>query len=135
MNSPLEHDHEELNKILRNLFTALDAGDAKESFRRLDLFWACLAVHIRAEHVCLFPAILRELNSSREQRCDGYAPSLNNAREAIAQLHNDHDFFMRELASAIKQMRDLHALPAARAAASLRKEQGWLLCSCESSLI
>ena len=121
INSLLEHDHEELGGILCDLFNALDRGDAEESFKRLDLFWARLGVHIRAEHLCLFPAVLNELNSGRK-RCGGGAPSLDEARQTIAQLRTDHDFFMRELASAIKQMRDLRAMPDNLTAANVLRD-------------
>ena len=118
MNSLLEHDHEKLGGILSGLFTALDVGDVEESFKRLDLFWARLGVHIRAEHLCLFPAILHKLNSGRKQ-CGGDTPSLDEARQAIAQLRTDHDFFMRELASAVKKMRDLRVPPGNQSAANI----------------
>jgi hypothetical protein len=54
----LERDHEELDGVLGELLLALDHGERDESFARLDLLWARLAIHIRAEHLCLFPAIL-----------------------------------------------------------------------------
>ena len=110
MNSLLEHDHEEIGGVVSDLLTAIDRCSVEESFRLLDLFWARLAVHIRAEHLCLFPTILNELNSSRKDHNED-AVSLDEARDAIAQLRTDHDFFMHELASAIKQMRDFLAMP------------------------
>jgi hypothetical protein len=122
MNSLLEHDHEELGAILRDLFAAIDMSDAEESFRRLDLFWARLGVHIRAEHLCLFPALLLKLNNGRKQRGGGDAPSLDEARQAIAHLRADHSFFMRELASATKQMRDLCATPDDQSAANILQD-------------
>jgi hypothetical protein len=121
MDSLLEHDHEELGTILRDLFAAIDMSDAEESFRQLDLFWARLGVHIRAEHLCLFPAILLELNNGRKQR-GGDAPSLEEARQAIAHLRADHNFFMRELASATKQMRDLCAMPGGQSSANILQD-------------
>ena len=121
MDSLLEHDHQELGRILSALFNALDAGDAAESFKRLDLFWARLGVHIRAEHLCLFPAILDELNNGRKWP-DGGATSLDEARQAIAQLRIDHDFFMRELATAVNQMRDLRAMPGQLSAADVLRD-------------
>ena len=121
MISLLEHDHEELGGILSGLSTALNVGDVEESFKRLDLLWARLGVHIRAEHLCLFPAILHELNSGRKQR-GGDAPSLDETRQAIALLRTDHDFFMRELASAVKQMRDLRAMPGSQSVANMLQD-------------
>ncbi len=43
------------------LKSALHAGDVEASHTGLDLFWARLAVHIRAEHLQLFPAIIDRL--------------------------------------------------------------------------
>src|SRR4051812_6274702 len=100
MNSLLEHDHKELDKILCGLFRVLDAGEVEEGFKRLDLFWARLGVHIRAENLCLFPAILHELNTGRKKpRVEGL--SLDGAQRAIAELRADHNFFMGELAGAV----------------------------------
>lgn len=108
MNTPLAHDHEELDEILRGFYVALDAGDVEESFNRLDLFWARLGIHIRAENLRLFPAILDALTANKESQSKG-ALTLDEARRCIAQLKGDHDFFMRELASAIKELRELRA--------------------------
>jgi hypothetical protein len=101
----LAEDHEVLDKLLSALMAALDEGDVATAFARLDLFWARLAMHIRAEHVHLFPAILRALHGDTGERADE-TPATAEAREAIAQLHRDHDFFMHKLAGAIKVMRD-----------------------------
>ncbi len=106
MNRLLEHDHRELDGVLRDLITTLDSGDIEASFRRLDFFWARLSVHIRAENLVLFPAILHNLNSDGNQCESGGAPSLDEAGQAIVQLRADHDFFMHDLASAIKLMRN-----------------------------
>jgi len=59
MNDLLGHDHTDLGESLSELFAALNAGDVEKSYERLDMFWARLAMHIRAEHLHLFPAILR----------------------------------------------------------------------------
>ena len=101
----LAEDHEALAKLLTALLAALDEGDAVTVFARLDLFWARLAMHIRAEHLHLFPAILRALDGDTGECADETAAPAE-AREAIAQLHRDHDFFMHELADAIKVMRE-----------------------------
>jgi hypothetical protein len=101
----LAEDHEALDKLLSALLAALDEGDAATAFARLDLFWARLAMHIRGEHLHLFPAILKALHADTGERADE-TPATAEAREAIAQLHRDHDFFMHELADAIKVMRD-----------------------------
>lgn len=101
----LAEDHEALDKLLSALLAALDEGDVATAFARLDLFWARLAMHIRGENLHLFPAILKAVDDDLgEQR--NKIPSPAGAREAIAQLRCDHDFFMHELAGAIKVMRD-----------------------------
>ena len=96
-------DHATLDKLIDSLLAALDEGDRALSFERLDLLWARLAVHIRAEHLCLFPAILEtpqtKLTGSRG------APQYDEARNALDLLRHDHDFFMRELARAVNTMR------------------------------
>jgi hypothetical protein len=109
----LEGDHEEIDGVLGELFLALDQGDQGESFARLDLLWARLAVHIRAEHLCLFPAILgapRALLTGA-----GGAPRLEDAQRAIGVLRSDHDFFMHELAKAINLLQALKGMPDTRA--------------------
>jgi hypothetical protein len=109
----LERDHEELDGILGELFLALDHSEKDESFARLDLLWARLAIHIRAEHLCLFPAILGAPQVLLTGT-DG-APRLEEAQSAIGVLRSDHDFFMHELAKAINLMRALKGIPDAAA--------------------
>ena len=105
----LERDHEELDGVLGELFLALDHSDKDQSFTLLDLLWARLAIHIRAEHLCLFPAILGAPQALLTGR--GGAPRLDEAQSAIAVLRSDHDFFMHELAKAINLMRALKGIP------------------------
>ena len=104
MNDLLTSDHQELDEMLGQLFSAIDSGVTEEVFEKLDLFWARLAMHIRAEHLHLFPAILNVVKS-QQQRDNN--PSLESVQNAIEQLHNDHGFFMRELATAVKLMREI----------------------------
>jgi hemerythrin-like domain-containing protein len=101
----LAHDHSKLDAALAAVFSALAAGDVERSFRNLDLFWAYLAVHIRAENICLFPTLLQA--SEQSQQTDS-VPARETVREIIARLRADHDFFMSELARAMKQLRELH---------------------------
>lgn len=101
----LAEDHKALAKLLSELVAALDQRDAPTAFARLDLFWARLAMHIRGEHLHLFPAILRFLPGDAGKRGDE-TPATAAARDAIAQLYDDHDYFMHELAGAVKVMRD-----------------------------
>lgn len=117
MNDQLTLDHEELGTLLGEVCNALAAGDISRSHLRLDFFWARLAMHIRAEHLHLFPAILGELNKRPNVKI-GVTPSLAQAEKVIEELRGDHEFFMQELASAIATLRDLlknqHQLFAAR---------------------
>ena len=108
MDDQLSNDHAELGKLLGKFFDALEAGDITQSHSRLDLFWARLAMHIRAEHLHLFPAILRALNETHAKN-SGTTPSKSQAVNAIEQLRSDHDFFMHELGRAMATMRELVA--------------------------
>jgi hypothetical protein len=108
MNGCLANDHVDLAELLSELHTALEAGDTKLSYARLDLFWARLGVHIRAEHLRLFPAILRALSANPNCQIPR-SPSLSQAEGVIEELRTDHDYFMHELARAIATMRDLIA--------------------------
>lgn len=104
MNQRLASDHEELDTLLNELCTALEGDDVREIYQRLDLFWARLAIHIRAEHLHLFPAVLRCLSGPEDV---AQAPSLSQAQNTIKELRRDHDFFMHELAGAMLAMRAL----------------------------
>jgi hypothetical protein len=107
-NQMLTDDHTELDAMLEEIFAALDAKDVRLSFSKMDLFWARLAMHIRAEHLHLFPAILDEAAKREKANENGeQSPSLKQARSAVEQLQKDHNFFMRELAAAVNQMREL----------------------------
>ena len=88
----LSDDHHAVSEVLKELLTALNNKDVETSYSKLDLLWARLAVHIRAEHLHLFPAI---------------ASKLTQAQPVIDRLRADHDFFMRELARAMGILREL----------------------------
>jgi len=104
----LAHNHSELDELLAEFFRALAAGNIAQSFAKLDLFWARLAMHIRAEHLHLFPTLLHVLESlGGTKEAASRAPSLETAQNTIARLRDDHDFFMSEVAAAIKQLRQL----------------------------
>src|SRR4051794_25339917 len=99
----LEEDHALLNDLVVQLCSALEERDVDRSFARLDLVWARLAVHIRAEHLCLFPALLdaaQQLSTS-----ENGIPRFDEAQSVVNQLRHDHDFFMFELARAVNTMR------------------------------
>ena len=92
----LESDHNELDTLVGKTMAAIEAGDAEDAFANLDFFWARLGVHIRAEHLRLFPAV-REVAAQ--------SPELENIPEILGVLRVDHDYFMTELARAVKAMR------------------------------
>ena len=91
-NEQLSEDRGAVHEVLAQLLTALKNKEVEASYRKLDLLWARLAVHIRAEHLHLFPAV-----TSR----------LPEAHTVIERLRTDHDFFMRELARAVGVLREL----------------------------
>jgi hypothetical protein len=102
----LGHDHSELDELLAAFFTALKKRDIDQSFKTLDIFWARLAMHIRAEHLHLFPALLGAVERPELRKGNGVGPrSAQAARTTIARLREDHDFFMQELAAVITQLR------------------------------
>jgi len=94
--SILESDHASLDKLLQDAISALEV-DAAHTYRSLDIFWARLAMHIRAEHVVVFPALRAADSNGRLERSD--------VPEILTVLRHDHDFFMTELARAIKALR------------------------------
>lgn len=112
----LTHDHAEIGDLFKELDAALGAGDTSRTFALLDLVWARLAVHIRAEHLCLFPAILDALARLPQAQSEAVVTPAE-AQGLIARLHDDHNFFMNELSSAVKVMRELQSGRDANAAA------------------
>lgn len=88
----LSDDHQAVSEVLRQLLTALHNKDVGTAYSTLDLLWARLAVHIRAEHLHLFPTVMSRLTE---------------AQSVVETLRTDHDFFMRELARAIGVLREL----------------------------
>jgi len=86
----LADDHVALDQLLTQLQADLNSGDVAACYRSLDLFWAKLAVHIRAEHLHLFPSITSD-----------------EARTVIERLRADHNFFMHELGRAAETIRTL----------------------------
>ena len=93
----LSNDHHAVSELLTQLLTALDNKDVPASYSKLDLLWARLAVHIRAEHLHLFPTVINHF---------GAGPDRGKAQAIVEQLRTDHDFFMRELARAIGILRE-----------------------------
>jgi len=87
----LSDDHQAVGEVLMQLRTALKTKDVELSYSKLDLLWARLAVHIRAEHLHLFPAVTTRFTE---------------AQEVVEKLRADHDFFMTELARAVNTLRE-----------------------------
>lgn len=100
----LSDDHQAVDKVLKQLLTALENKDVEVSYSKLDLLWARLAVHIRAEHLHLFPTLINRLTGSNHGDA---APDLSEVQTTIGELHADHDFFMHELARAVGILREL----------------------------
>ena len=98
----LADDHIALDKLLKQLQAVLDSGEFAAIYTRLDLFWAKLAVHIRAEHLHLFPEVLNGVTRTAIEQ-----PTPAEVRSAIEGLRADHDFFMHQLANAIARLRVL----------------------------
>jgi hypothetical protein len=103
----LTEDHESLDRLLVELQTQLEEADVAASFKLLDLFWARLAIHIRAENLHLFPALTNAPAAAFSG--NNNLPTGDEAHDLMLRLRSDHDFFMKELASLIKTMRELSA--------------------------
>jgi hemerythrin-like domain-containing protein len=88
----LESDHADLNKLQADVQRSIADDDLHRTHEALDLFWGRLALHIRAEHLRLFPALF-SVNKSSE------------LAELISLLREDHDFFMTVLGSLMKVFR------------------------------
>lgn len=94
----LSDDHADVDVLLDDAINGLRGGAFTEAVDAVDLFWARLAVHIRAEHLHLFPAVLK---ISAMENPNGISDIL----ETLERLRVDHNFFMHELAAVIKSMR------------------------------
>ena len=119
----LAEDHRALDNHLAALTAALDAGDGVTIFQRLDLFWALLAMHIRAEHLHLFPVLVSACDvSSNLQESANLDPI--KTRDVVATLKDDHDFFMDQLAKAVQLMRGRSNQPTDKQAEAIDKVRG-----------
>ncbi len=103
----LAHDHDDLDETLVELDRAIEAENLAGSFEFLDLFWGRLAVHIRAENVVLFPALLKAVEQAENAAGKSAVVTAGEMRQLVAELRHDHDFFMFELTALIKQLRTL----------------------------
>ncbi|HEY3271098.1 MAG TPA: hemerythrin domain-containing protein [Geothrix sp.] len=86
----LAADHREIDHLFREARAAVDQGLQTEAHRALDRIWMRLAVHIRAEHKVLFPAV---------------AEARPDLEAALKALREDHDFFMATLAAAVNVLK------------------------------
>jgi hemerythrin superfamily protein len=100
--SLLEDDHTSLDELLAKLDANLAQHDFSRSVELLDLFWARLAMHIRAEHLHLFPVVTETLS---QLAGTSSLPTTEEVSEVIARLRSDHDFFMKELGDMMKSAR------------------------------
>ena len=108
MTKLLVDDHADVDTLFHDLWREFDGGGARGVFEKLDYLWARLAVHIRAEHLHLFPVLLAASARKRNEETDS-SPSPEEVSLAVEHLREDHDFFMRELAAAVNAARELAA--------------------------
>lgn len=108
----LARDHRSLDFLLQEVIAAFDDNNASGVLARLDLLWARLAMHIRAENLHLFSVTLKAIDNSE-------GVDETEVREVIERLQIDHDFFMNKLATAVKLMRKSIAEDVQTAAESL----------------
>lgn len=89
--------------MLEQVFEALKRADRRKTLQKLDYFWAILAVHIRAEHLHLFPVLLRKARASGlpERLID----AVRRLPDDISTLKRDHDFFVREIGKDVNRLR------------------------------
>ncbi|HEV2861882.1 MAG TPA: hemerythrin domain-containing protein [Pyrinomonadaceae bacterium] len=120
MTELLAADHAEVDALFRDLWEEFDRGRARAVFEKLDYLWARLAVHIRAEHLHLFPKLLSAVSAGDGGR-EGGQPEEEEVRGAVERLREDHDFFMHELAWAVNAARDLSARDEGNASGPLRR--------------
>jgi len=119
MTDLLADDHADVDALFRGLSREFDRGGAHAVFEKLDYVWARLAVHIRAEHLHLFPALLSATGAGPGG--NESAPGPEEVRSVVERLREDHDFFMRELAGAVNAARELAPQDDAAAREPLRQ--------------
>ena len=101
----LAKDHKQLDKLLGAVLAALEGENSIEAFETLDLFWARLAMHIRAENLHLFPSVLNKVKGNVPDGHCEFLPSME-VQKAVERLTADHNFFMRQLSRAIRILRE-----------------------------
>ncbi len=102
----LADDHLKLDSLLQDVKSAVANENLPLVLTQVDLFWAQLAVHIRAEHLCLFPAVMNAIKNFDPNAPD--VPTRLEINKSIARLRADHDFFMKELGSVVQELRVVH---------------------------
>lgn len=101
--SLLSHDHSELDQLLEQVFAAFGSEDPSRVLATLDYLWARLAMHIRAEHLHLFPTLLRK--AAEPNSVEGTDAILSRLPDTISILRSDHDFFVKELGKNVNCLR------------------------------
>ena len=101
--SVLDDDHASLDQLFVELDLALTRPDDARGLELLDLFWARLAMHIRAEHLHLFPALQKAASKTSSKSS---IPTREEVEMTLARLRSDHDFFMKGLAQLMKEARE-----------------------------
>ena len=99
----LGSDHAEIDTLLAGAFAAIASSHLDDTHRVLDLFWARLAVHIRAEHLHLF-STLRLAVRTKSKKNENSGPAFE---DLVEQLRADHDYFMKELAALVSATRNM----------------------------
>ncbi len=106
-NNLLTNDHSKLDELLDQVFAALRNGDHVKALANLDYFWARLAMHIRAEHLHLFPILLQK--AAEPYSLEGVGDILSRLPDTISFLRRDHDFFVNELGRCVNCLREQHS--------------------------
>lgn len=86
----LASDHRDLDALAEEAFAAFARADGAAIHGALDRLWMRLAVHIRAEHKVLFPAL---------------AAAPDDIQAILQDLRADHDVFMATLARLLQDLR------------------------------
>jgi len=90
--------------MLEQVFDALSRDDRLRIFLTLDHFWARLAMHIRAEHLHLFPILLQKAAESNLLEATG--DILSRLPYTISLLRRDHDCFVKEIGKDVNRLRE-----------------------------
>ena len=100
----LKIDHEVLVDLTSQTMEQMDKQELSWALHTLDFLWASMDVHVRVVRSSLFPAIL---NARRDRFGRAGIPAYDEARDVIARLQADHDFFMIELEESVAALRKI----------------------------